>query len=91
MIRGYAYLDERNEIDIATVSSTELAVKVNAIVVKSGRALVPLASWTQAEIDAAFIFATGGKGRIFPVVIAVDQARVKSEWNEIFFPQEPAK
>lgn len=68
MTRGFAYIDETGEINIKTVSPTERAAKVNAIVVL-GYGIVPRESWGDEDINRAFERISRGKGRIGPVAI----------------------
>lgn len=70
MTIGYAYIDQMGEIDIRTVSPTELGTLVNAIVILSNRQMWPQDYWSRELIDTAFFHASNGKGKIAKVNIA---------------------
>lgn len=72
MARGFAYVDNAGEIDIATVSPTEVGAKVNAIVRLSKGAFIPRETWTEADCDHWLAKVAKGAGKIAPVIIAVE-------------------
>lgn len=75
MIQGFAHVDKYGVIDIATVSPTERAAMVNAIVTLSGGVLIPRDTMEYSEIEARYLnlaVATGGS--IKPVTITTEIA-----------------
>ena len=68
-MNAYAYIDSEGTVDIDTVSSTERAAKVNAIVTGSYGNMVPLNEHSDADIDRMFLNVSGGVGTIEKVTI----------------------
>lgn len=72
MARGFAYVEANGDIWVTTVSPTELAAKVNAIVMLSHNAIIPRADWDEETIDywlGGVMSRLGHKGRIAEVCI----------------------
>lgn len=69
MAKGFAYIDSNGDIDVATVSATERAAKVNAIVTISHYKIIPLANWSDDDINLTFIDVTANSGHIIAVEI----------------------
>lgn len=68
---GWAYVDSRGVIDVSTVSPTQLAAKVNAIASGTFGNVVPMGTWTEEDVDRAFLNLTGGAGSIQAVRLSL--------------------
>lgn len=73
-VEGYAYITDDGTIDIKTVSATETAVMVNAIVTVSGHSIIPMYDWNEEKIREEFsrLLELHG-GRLAKVVISVKE------------------
>jgi hypothetical protein len=71
MVTGYAYVDSSGVINVKTVGPTELSAKVNTIVVESGSRVIPLNSWSLADVDKMLGMITKGEGKIAKVRVSL--------------------
>ena len=71
---GYAFVSESGEIDIKTVSPTELGAMVNAAIILSDGRVIPLSYWNEQEIRVAFqrLLPHGGSIKKVSIEIAPD-------------------
>lgn len=72
---GYAFVCNNGLIDISSVSAQPSTAKVNAIVSLSQGHTMPMASWEDWLIDAAFAELARGKGAIKRVNISIAESQ----------------
>lgn len=66
---GFAYIDKDGQIDVRSVSPTEMGALVNAIVILSHRSQWPRDDWSMDLIRHVLHHVTNGNGGIISVKI----------------------
>lgn len=66
---GFAYIDKDGQIDVRSVSPTEMGALVNAIVILSNRSQWPQDYWSMDLIRHVFHHVTNGNGQVIKVRI----------------------